>query len=367
MADIRTSQRSKMAPAAADTVGFSYSGGVPWTSSAFVELLAATADDAQLLTVHLGALNAVQDAEIDIAYGGAGSEHVFCTVRVNPHTSSPLGDNYDVILPAPLNRIPDGERISARARGSHTSTSGTVAVTYLEGSDNTNASDSILSTIPAAANNVSVTPSGTAWNNSSYVELSSGLSDTSYLAGLAYHLGTDAQWEFEFATGGAGSEAPVTVIRGEDLTTTGLGFAMLERAYGPVAATTRISVRMRKSGTSTTAFTFAAMYYGPDVVQPTVETLSASAIRSTSANLRGRIDPNGIGFFGRFRWWVCAESPPNYTETTPVSVGDGSNPVVYTTTRGRPNRRRSSSSIIRSTSGRLVRNRDVTPASSPRQ
>jgi hypothetical protein len=60
-----------------------------------------------------------------------------------------------------------------------------------------------------------------------------------------------------------------------------------------------------------------------------VETLAATTIRSSSATIRGRIDPNGVAMDGRFRWWICGESPPSYTETTPVSVGNGSSFVTY--------------------------------------
>lgn len=63
---------------------------------------------------------------------------------------------------------------------------------------------------------------------------------------------------------------------------------------------------------------------------PTVETLPATNVRSSSATLRGRIDPNGTAFFGRFRWWVCADSPPTFTETDPQSVGSGTQPVIFT-------------------------------------
>lgn len=64
---------------------------------------------------------------------------------------------------------------------------------------------------------------------------------------------------------------------------------------------------------------------------PVVETLTATSVQSTSATLRGRIDPNGLGpIDGRFRWWVCGESPPSYTETTPQAIGSGDEPITYT-------------------------------------
>lgn len=115
---------------------------------------------------------------------------------------------------------------------------------------------------PSAATGVSVTPSGTAWVNSAWVELVSAVAAASVLTGLMVdNANVGVEFEVDIGTGGSGSESVISTIRGATIDNIGNhGSFALPIPIDNIANADRLAVRMRKSGTSTTAWLFAVTY-----------------------------------------------------------------------------------------------------------
>jgi hypothetical protein len=260
----------KMAPSAAASASLT-SGGSSWTSGSYVELLSATGAAAAFVGLRTnggGAGN--QQFEIDIATGASGSESVIATVRISaPNPSNGIGV---YTLPIPVTGIANGGRIAARARCNNISQAIAITAFYVEDIDSDDTTMKPLNAAPSAANNASVTPSGTAWNNSSWVELTAALADPSAIAGLSImepNIGaTPVDVEMDIGTGGAGSETVVTTLRGGAYGNSGVAlFALNLPVVLPVTGGPRVAYRMRKTSTNTTAWSAALMYYA-DLAAP---------------------------------------------------------------------------------------------------
>lgn len=121
---------------------------------------------------------------------------------------------------------------------------------------------------PAAANPVSVTPSGTAWTSSAWVQLLASVSAAALLT--AIHVGTmgtvagGLSFEFDLGVGGAGSEVVVATLPGSNGVNSDFWATGTLRFPVPVDKVpngSRLAVRMRKTGTDTTAWAFAVGYF----------------------------------------------------------------------------------------------------------
>jgi hypothetical protein len=244
MADIRTTKISLIAPSA--TTSIALTSGVSWANGSFAQLLAATAAVAWLLQINFGSQpSGSADYEIDIAKGGAGSEIVIATLPYNSlGAGASTGGLWQYTLPSPISGINSNTRLSARLRNSTGSgLTQSIAITYIENSDATNNTASTLSVVPLAANPVSVTPNAVAWANSNYTELTPGINHEIQLAALGYKPVTGADFEFELATGSAGSETAITVLRGLSNSTGGQNSIIgLLRNY-PLIKNTRVAIR----------------------------------------------------------------------------------------------------------------------------
>ncbi len=268
-----TTAVSKIAPSAAN--GVTLTSGISWASGSYGQLLAATAATAWLTQINFdGQPTGVDDYELDIATGGAGSEVVLATIPYSaPGGGAAVGGEWAFTLPAPISGIASGARIAARLReaGGSAKTQD-VAITYIESSTATNASTTGTAVVPSAANNVSVTPSASAFANSAFTQLTAGINHETQWAGLDFNTtAAIPEYEFDLATGGAGSETVLTTIRGFGGTGTQsqITYIQLLRAYA-IAKNLRVAVRMRKGGTSTTAYTFKLAYYTNVVLSPSV-------------------------------------------------------------------------------------------------
>lgn len=116
--------------------------------------------------------------------------------------------------------------------------------------------------VPSAAAGVSVTPNAVAFVNSAYVELTAGIASDIVLVGIIANLGvTAATYNIEVGKGAPSTETVAGTILG--LGESPLAFAPMDLFHIPifVAANTRLAVRMRKSGTDVTAWTFKLVYY----------------------------------------------------------------------------------------------------------
>lgn len=119
-------------------------------------------------------------------------------------------------------------------------------------------------TYPDGDIGVAVTPNGSSWANSSWVEIVASTPEAWYLAHLAIKVGANnGLFEVDLGTGTAGNETPIVTLAGRSGAPSFTGFGQYHLAvpYGPVAAGTRLSVRLRMNGTDTTAWRVGLGYY----------------------------------------------------------------------------------------------------------
>lgn len=253
---LTTEQENQWYPDAPDTlVSLTYSG-TPWTNSAYVVMFTTTVETA-ILAVLLNIDTNVKDIEVDIATGSPGNEVVKTTVRQN--FQSLFSGDIQAIPMVLARNIDAGEIISCRVR---MSAGGGVAVGlgYMESPDFFQRVDTVAVCYPAAANAVSVAGNTTAWNSSVYGELVSATASAVYLTHVNYLTTlTGIEVEFDLATGGASSETVIGTFRTFIGNTSGGGNGQIP-IIPPirVATGTRVAVRFRKTGTSSTGFTFSA-------------------------------------------------------------------------------------------------------------
>jgi hypothetical protein len=116
-------------------------------------------------------------------------------------------------------------------------------------------------TAPSAANSVSVTPSGTAWAASSWVQLLASTPSASMVLGIIVDSGVAADGEIEIGVGSSGSETLIATIPfAVDSVTIGIPCQLWLPIPANVATGTRIAARLRKSGANTTAWALSMMY-----------------------------------------------------------------------------------------------------------
>jgi hypothetical protein len=153
--------------------------------------------------------------------------------------------------------------------------------------------------LPSAADGVQLTPSGTAWTNTSWVQVTASAPSRLYPAYLAILPNNGAVvsaggCEIDIGVGGAGSEVVVATVRGRvmaDLwgprSTLPLG-----ALYAFIAAGSRVALRVRHGQTgNTNVYRVALGYYaslggasGYSTHVPTVVPLSASFATITSGS-----------------------------------------------------------------------------------
>jgi hypothetical protein len=104
-------------------VGTTLTAGTSWVSGAWVQMIASTSSAIvvpQIMAFGIG----IQEGEIDIGVGGAGSEVVVTTFRYFQLASAGgAGAPFNLYLPNPLDNIGNGVRVAARHRsatGAHT-------------------------------------------------------------------------------------------------------------------------------------------------------------------------------------------------------------------------------------------------------
>jgi hypothetical protein len=136
----------------------------------------------------------------------------------------------------------------------------------------------VLKAIPSAADGVSITPSGTAWNNSSWVELSASTPGIWYLRNVtlfeATNTADDLHFEADIGVGSAGSEAVVGTLAGAKEQNWTQGSFYVEFGIPiQIAAGVRVAIRLRKQGTSTLAWTASLGYYEGSIGSDQVTTL----------------------------------------------------------------------------------------------
>jgi len=312
-----TATALKTAPPAADAVTLT-SGSGTWANGSWVQVLAATGAAAAVAGIVFDG-TAGNHFEVDVGVGASGSEVVLTTFRLR-WAGAAFGGPFVAWLPSPVTGIASGARIALRARADGTSISGTAALLYYESLDGTNSSSLPTVGLPSAANAVSVTPSGTAWANSAYTQVTSGLGAAASILSIAFTESVaNVEGEWDIAIGAAGSEVVITTLRFASAANANAGpidNILLPAPY-PISASTRVAVRLRKSGTSTTAYTVAllndASVGAPPITGTGDVTFAAPALAGS-----GTVEATGTG---------------DVTFGGPALAGDGPGLVVAITTR----------------------------------
>lgn len=117
--------------------------------------------------------------------------------------------------------------------------------------------------VPSATDGLSVTPSGTAFAFSAWVELIASTANAIALTSIAVDQGVDDVFYLvEIGTGSGGAETTLAQLRGharKDAAT--VNQVLYFHPPVQVPASTRVAVRMLKAGTNVTAWRFAVTYH----------------------------------------------------------------------------------------------------------
>ncbi len=230
---------------------------------AWTEIVPANTISAALAVAGLRIINIGDNLEIQFGTGIAGSEAPIS----KPLLVSASGTNLGLqtwMLQTPIGNIPANARLSMRTRSVGGNVSYRFTLLYYDALDPDLATIvpyfyapySTGSTTPGAAN----TPSATPWALSpAWSELHPGLPAGTQIMGAAATWPGSAydgvEFEIVLGTGVAASEVAITSIPGIYSAGTGNGFMdfWLPQAY-TLQTAARVSYKVRKSGTTTTAF-----------------------------------------------------------------------------------------------------------------
>lgn len=203
---------------------------------------------------------------------------------------------------------------------------------------------------PSAADGVSLTPNGTAWADSAWVEIDPSIADDWVLGHIAYSTAsTDVLFEIGIGTGGAGSETEVATLAAHSgfNSFNGIGAVDFPAPYGPISAGTRVSVRLRKAGTDTNAWTFSLGYYksplaghavitsiGPQVWPPAAAGVSVTPSGSAWADsswVELIASTSASTAFGAIVAYPGTEATTDAYAELDIGTGTAGNEVVKTT------------------------------------
>src|SRR3990167_4010231 len=266
-----TAEPQRTLPTAAGGTSLTHSSSA-WANSAYGEMSASIGSAITIVGVAVNA-GLAAEFEIDIARGAATSEVVVATFIGHVESLGGLG-NHVFFCYIPIDDIASGQRIACRLRKSGTDTTAwTVKLVYYNSVSATvgvTANESLVA--PSAAAGVSLTPSGSAWVNSAWGELSASLTDIAVL-GVAVNPGVGAT-EFEIDVGdGAATSEVVVGTTGANAESLSAYWTLLPfRIPIQVAGTNRLTTRLRKSSTDISAWTVKLLYistsgFGTSAVQ----------------------------------------------------------------------------------------------------
>jgi len=233
-----------------------------WNNSNWIQIIASTANAIVITGVMV---NAVADSafEIDVGRGGAGSEVVIGTLTGvrNNNAAGP----WWIEFPIPIDNVGAGQRVSVRFRKSGTSAlAWPFKLTYYDkpvgGNVQVTSQPSLVT--PTLTTGTSVTPSGTAWAYSAWTQVIAATATDIVLGAIHVDPGVAGEFEADIGVGAVGFETVVTTIREDFPNGSGGPYVrVLKPALDNIPAGSRVSVRMRKAGTTTPAFLFKLIYY----------------------------------------------------------------------------------------------------------
>lgn len=245
----------KWIPSAASST--SLSGGVAWGDPAWTQFIASTSTPISINAITTNSNN--EDLiQLEFGTGAAASEVEQTLLRfmTGQTTKFPSHVNY-----FPNFSIPTSTRVVMRQRASDPGIANTYSIGYYESPDFPVVTER-QRTWPSGAP-ISITPNASAWAYSDYEELEDVTTGPVLLRHIAIDFpaavqgASSANYEFQLAVGGAGSEVPFTTISG--MTNYGTDFSFFP-AMHKIAAGNRISARIRKEGTDVNAWGIAVIY-----------------------------------------------------------------------------------------------------------
>lgn len=255
-------------PSAADGIGVTVPGSA-WTFSPWTTLEASTATDVFITGLTCDKPVGDTHHEFEVGVGGSGVE--VTVARWKFGTAHILrGAGIPWHLPVPV-KILAGQRISVRAR--RNATVGQVITDislqyYPALSADTSQTELTHTATHLGSDGALLTPSASAYVNSSWVELLASAGDEIFVTGIGYVAGSAegelCRFDVDLGTGGVGSEVVFTTVRAMIFYTDNL-YIFLPVAHR-IAAGTRISARIRKQVTGTNnTWDMDLMYFGSEI------------------------------------------------------------------------------------------------------
>lgn len=153
-------------------------------------------------------------------------------------------------------------------------------------------------TLPTAAAGVTVTPSGTAWVNSAYVQLTASIGSAVTIIGVIVDAPNVADMEFELdvARGAATSEVVVATYIGVADALAGASRLIVHSniPIDDIASGQRIAIRLRKAGTSVATWALKLVYYNS--VSSTVGVTANESLAAPSGAAGVSLTPSGTAW-----------------------------------------------------------------------
>jgi hypothetical protein len=231
------------------------------------EIVASTAAETWIAGISISTFPNTSNTRLVLQYGtGAAASEV--AINDGHFIAALSGDSTyyrPQFLEVPIGPIPAGTRIAIRVATNSSFSAGDLKCTllYYENFDSSHFHASFQNYAPTGTTGAAVTPSGTAFAASAWAELVSALAEDSVVLGISVDAtSADVETIYELGTGASSAETAFTTLRFSNAGTAAhVGDIDLPAPYF-LPAGTRISVRLKKTGTNTTVRRVALRYIG---------------------------------------------------------------------------------------------------------
>lgn len=323
---ILTTQTLQFAPAAATPITLPSSVNIA-TNSAWVEFLSVAPSRLAIVGFIFAGTFASTEVEFDIGVGTAGSEVAVTTLRCFMFNSGGSGSVDIYYLPAPVDLIASGARVSVRTR--HGSSLMSAALAYYVSPTMDNVSGGVATTCaPSRAVGVSVAGSGIIWANSAWVQMTPGINHSIAVIGVEGPINPTGgpfvgseHWEIDLGIGAPGSEVVLSTFCGRsggggsgggDVPTLSLP------AVARLSPNTPVSFRWRSdTASNVNPWTLALLYYdswgNTSLPVPTITPAATPA----GCTPQSTISNGGKGHYG------CNNGGFGLVSAFPPGSGDG--------------------------------------------
>ncbi len=268
LSTVMTTQATAWYPPAASSPSITTPASA-WVNSAWVQAVAATATAIAITSLAVDGVPTTAETEFDIGQGAGGSEVVIGTFRLGADQANNIGSDHTILQLLEAQQVAAGVRLAIRARSaSAVSQTLSAAIGYIANPTFSQQADNPQHSFLPAANGVSLAAAAVGWSNTAWGEVIHATAADVLLTGVSITNGSTDQVVVEIATGAAGSESIITLVRCITTTLTNLWFALPIPHY--VASGERLAVRFRQGGTSTSPRLLDLTYLGVTQVSPPV-------------------------------------------------------------------------------------------------